>query len=393
MRQFRFSRNTIAFVGLLFFTSCGGDDPAPVKNARFAMMVTTDFTNGSGILIALDSLGGVVDATATSGISFSETQRLGIAFGDAIYNMFNTAGEVGVQKYTLSGDGLFQDEGFIVGSNSGRAFHIVSETEGYYYNVALNDRAIQKFNPSTMERTGSIDLSSAIDPLDTDEVRAIEYATTYVSGGKLYTNVQFEDENSRNAYDSVMFAVVDLATEQFEGWAIFEGQKFYTNSILQLRMKTETENGDIYFGAWGSDGNFFDFHGDIIRINAGETDFDPDWHLELEGEGLLLAGPVAYKNKLYTRQSDETLSPTFDQDFFLYETDPVTLENRKITAVPASNSRGAFGEGPFIYQDKIWVLVGNDDFMGYYTYDPESRVAERALEVVGGVPTSLFILQ
>ena len=393
MRQFKFFRNTIAFVSLVIITSCGGDDPEPVENARFAMMITTDQTAQSGILVALDSLGGVVDATNASGISFEQSFRVGIAFGDAIYNMFNTAGEVGVQKYILSEDGFFEDKGFIVGSNAGRAFHIVSETEGYYYNVALNDRAIQKFNPSTMERTGSIDLSSAIDPLDTEEVKSIEYATTYVSGGKLYTNVQFEDENSRNAYDSVMFAIVDLATEQFEGWAIFEGQKFYTNSILQLRMKTETENGDIYFGSFGSDGNFFDFNGDIIRIKAGETDFDPNWHLELEGKGMLLAGPVAYKNKLYTRQSNEPLSPTLDQEFFLYETDPETMENRKVTAVPASNADGAFGEGPFIYQDKIWILVGNDDFTGYYTYDPDTGEAEKVLEVVGGTPNSLFILQ
>ena len=386
-----------SFAIFAMLIACSDDDPLPVENARFAMMITTDATNQTGLLVPLDTLGGTIDVGSISNaVSIGRTTVTGIAFGDAVYNIYNGAGEVGIAKYKLQEDGFFTNEGFIVGDNLSRVFAIASETEGFYINVGLDDKAIQKFNPTTFERTGSIDISSAIDPiLATNKVDFVRYGAMLVSNGKLFTEVEFREEVGQlgqNPFDSVFVAIVDIASEQVDGMAILEGEAFSISTAPNYRYYTAAESGDAYFATTGLIGfDFTTFGGHIVRIKAGETDFDENWEINLDGTGLLINGPAFLNGKLYSQQSGEPLKSDFSNEFVLYETDVTTQENRPIAGFPAS--REILGIGPFAFEGKIYAGVRNADFDGYYSYDPSSREVEKVIEVVGGFPTELFVLR
>ncbi|MEM6526118.1 MAG: hypothetical protein AAF693_20140 [Bacteroidota bacterium] len=382
---------------LLLLNACGDDDsPTPEVASRFALMVVTDPNTQAGLLIPFDSLGKTIDVnTVSNAVSIGRGLPAGISFGDAVYNIYNGAGEIGIAKYQLQEDGTFADEQFIVGDNNSRIFEITSETSGYYINVALDDKAIQKFNPSTMERTGSIDISSAIDPLLTDEVEFVRYGSLKAMNERLFAEVQFRDAANGNPFDSVFVAIVNTATEQVEGMAIYEGERFAlaSGSSPNSRFETFGSDGTIYYGPTGyvllSD--FADWGGHLIRINAGELDFDPNFELNLDGEGILF-GINFLQDRIYSFQSDQaTLQPGFSNQVFLYEINPGTLENRKIESWPV----GSFlsGVGPLEYEGMIYGFVPEDENWACYRYDPATDTSEKVFTLIGGSPTELFILE
>ncbi|MEM9389046.1 MAG: hypothetical protein AAGA02_01155 [Bacteroidota bacterium] len=383
--------------GLAVISSCGDDDGAsPVENASFAVMIETDQTNFSGILAPLDSLGGTVNAgSIASGISMSSSRTTGLSFGRSIYNIFNTSGEVGIAKFELGEDGTLSAGDFIVGDNASRGVVIVSETEGFYSNQALDEKAIQKFNPSVMERTGSIDLSSVIDPILTDEVSSIRVQPSVVVNQRLFVEISFRNEASVSAFDSVFVAIVNTSSEAIEGTAILENEQFsLVSASPNFRSIAVSPEGDVYFGTLGFfGGDFSTYGGHIVRILAGETDFDDAWDVNLDGSGILLTGPAILDGKLYTIQSPEALKPDFSNEFTLFETDIATRQNRMIDGIPNSLPALIAGAGPFIYQDKVYASVKNNDFKGYYSYDPATGETQQVLEIVGGIPRELFILQ
>ena len=72
-------------------------------------------------------------------------------FGKWFFNRTNAAGETGLQKYSLNTDGSLKNEGFIAGSTQ---YLVVNETTGYYLDETRGLLKLQKFNPTTMLRTG-----------------------------------------------------------------------------------------------------------------------------------------------------------------------------------------------------------------------------------------------
>lgn len=383
--------------GLIVISSCGDDDgPAPLESASFAIMIETDQTDQSGILVPFDSLGGMIDINSISqGISLSRTRTTGSSFGRSIYNTWNTAGEVGIAKFELNENGSLLAGDFIVGDINSSGVAIASETEGFYANVSLDEKAVQKFNPSIMERTGSIDISGAIDPLLSEEVEIIRVQPSVVVNNRLFVEIQFRNDAGVSAFDSVFVAIVNMVSEELEGTAILENEQFsLVSASPNFRSIAVSPGGDVYFGTLGFfGGDFSTYGGHIVRILAGETDFDDTWDINLNGSGILLTGPAILDGKLYSIQSPEALKPDFSNEFTLFETDIATGQNRMIEGIPNSSPALIAGAGPFIYQGKVYASVKNNEFKGYYSYDPATGETEQVLEVIGGIPRELFILQ
>lgn len=395
-KQLKLVGLVIAISGSILFTTCSDDGPSPVENASFALMIETDQINFSGILAPLDSLGGTVNAGSIgSGISMSRSRTTGSSFGRSIYNVWNTAGEVGIAKFELEESGTLTAGNFIVGDINSSGVAIASETEGFYANAALDEKAVQKFNPAIMERTGSIDLSSAIDPILTNEVQIIRVQPSVVVNERLFVEIQFRNESGVSAFDSVFVAIVNISTETVDGTAILENEQFsLVSASPNFRSIAVSPEGDVYFGTLGFfGGDFSTYGGHIVRILTGETDFDENWDVNLDGSGILLTGPAILNGKLYSIQSPEALKPDFSNEFTLFETDIATRQNRMIEGIPNSSPALIAGAGPFIYQNKVYASVKNNDFKGYYSYDPATGEVERVLEIIGGIPRELFVLQ
>ncbi|MEM9987429.1 MAG: hypothetical protein AAF804_20235, partial [Bacteroidota bacterium] len=317
---------------------------------------------------------------------------------DAIYYGVNSLGDAGIQKYEVDLTGQLSAGGYIAGATT---FRVVSETKGYYYNADLNDRALQIFNPSTMSRTGEIDLSSMIDPLAADTaVKNVAIENFMVSGGGMfYAKVSFSGNGGLPVYDSTHVIVIDEATDQIVDWAIYpEHFIFGYFDIKSGNFVKLAEDGYIYLSAFMSD--FAEGPNAVtVRIKAGETNFDPNFKIDyngiVEGSNAFILGGGTYLNgKLYVKIKPVApdWSNSGDVNFLPYEVDVASGQISLIEGIPV----GTWGsvQGPFLYNGKVYIISSEPDVgEHYYTFDPETREVEKVLTVTSGVPTDLFILE
>ena len=389
------------FAATLIFSACSSDDdPEPEVSAsnKFVLSMITDVSNSSGILIPYDSMPrGTVNPANVSGLSFASVRNAGYAYENAIFENNNPAGDPGIQKLTVTEDGQLQDAGFIA---NGVISAVKNDDEGYYWNPNLNAKAIQTFNPNTMERTGEIDLSPQLDPYITDEVTAISFNWFMeIAGEKLYTLVTFEDENAVPVHDSSFVAVINTNTNEFEDMAIHpEFFMFGYYGQPNIEYTGVGEDGYLYLAAWG--GKNFEIKGTILRIRVGETSFDPNFEIKMDdyvgGPAMMYGGSTYYDGKLFARLKDTPVLPDFSNfdtvpDIYLYEIDLATGNATKIQGTPGSNHNSI--HGPFVYEDKIYFPASNPDYQGYFVYNPTvGGPAEEIFEITSGVPSQLYIL-
>ena len=161
-----------------------------------------------------------------------------------------------------------------------------------------------------------------------------------------------------------------------------------------LRNQSIASDGTIYYGALGTGpvglSDFLNFGGHLVRINAGSTDFDESFELNLDGEGLLF-GINYLNNTIYSFQSDQPLQLDFSNRYKLYETNVTTLENQAIASWP--DISGFIGTGPIVFEDKIYGFVSEQESIACYQYDPSTGATIKVFDVIGGNPTELFILE
>lgn len=380
------------------FTSCDKDESTVEESttSNYAMFIVTDRSTMSGMLAPFDSFpSGEINVSDLSNITqLASTRSTGFAYGDAIYHVTSTAGDAGIQKLEKDYTGQYTSSGFIAGAD---IFGIVSETKGYYGNATLSQTALQIFNPTTMERTGEIDLSDEINKYKTDDV-----VSTYTGGfmlyrdGKFFTQVYFMDAYDYSVYDSSFVAVVDVETNtlgKFIIWPDFFRMGYYNN--INCNYAYIDNNNDIYLSSfYGNQTDEEVVNYRVVRINSGETDFDRTWDLDAmrdisSGENFGL-GCVPYNGKIYTKMFSETIDETFagmtTKTYCAYEIDMETKEATKIEGVPDSYWLSI--NGPQVFDDKVFFIAEPEDdgTAYYYTYDPETKEVEKALTLIGGEP-------
>ena len=402
--QFSLYVLALLMLSVSFLVSCSEDSPEPTAvvdptdDDKFVLSMITDVSNGSGILIPYDSMPhGTVNPADASGLSFASVRSAGYTYKDAIFENNNPAGDPGIQKLTLSPSGQLVESGFIANA----VISTVKDDDlGYYWNPDLNPKAIQTFNPTTMERTGEIDLSAQLDPYITEEAQAISFNWFMeIADDKLYTMVSFEDVNATPVYDSSFVAVINTNTNQFEAMAIHpEFFMFGYFGQPNIEYTGVGSDGYLYLAAWG--GRNFQIKGTILRIRAGETSFDPNFAIKLDdfvgGAAMMYGGSCYHNGKLYCRMKDTAVLPDFSNfnevpDIYPYEIDLATGTAKKIGGTPGSNHNSI--HGPFLYNEKIYFPASNPDYQGYYEYDPTTGdLAEEILLITSGGPSQIYIL-
>src|SRR5690606_15484378 len=230
------------------------------------------------------------------------------------------------------------EAGFI--KNAQPSYCIVNETTGFYLDPERGLLKIQKFNPSTMQRTGEIDLSSLKD--DNVEYQVIGKHTLAAKEGKLYAGITYgtlaRQGYGDDVYDYVEFAVIDIASGELEKTIKYEGLKGIGWGSSGNKMWTLGDDGALYFYAPGL-GNAFQ-NSSIIRIKKGETDFDKNFILTAGdyAEKSSFASALVKNGKLYTQFATEPLAADFSNltniIFEYYVIDLVTKERTKISGMP-----------------------------------------------------------
>ncbi|MEM6642406.1 MAG: hypothetical protein AAF616_05465 [Bacteroidota bacterium] len=167
----------------------------------------------------------------------------------------------GLGKVAIDENGVAQEIAAIRTTGAATSVLVVSDELGYFHD--RNEVDITIFNPSTMERTGAIDMSASF---RVDGVESITYGVPVIRDDKMFV-VAYNNINGSYATDSVLVHVIDVNSNQFEKTIFKNGHV----SPLPLRLDP---NGDLYIGTQGDISIPNIFKPSFIRIPAGSTEFD-----------------------------------------------------------------------------------------------------------------------
>jgi hypothetical protein len=208
--------------------------------------------------------------------------------GAAYVSVYNSPATM--TKYTFDNEGKATRAGELIvpGAKTYSTVEFVSATEAYA-SVAGGLAKLIKFNPTTMERTGEIDLSSILRA----EAPVMYYLGMKARDGKLFMGVFYEGAGFVEKYnDTAYVAVIDLATAKVEKLI----KDYRTGSIFDAYNSFSIDkNGDIYVAGLG----YSNRPSGILRIKKGQTDFDPSWFFDLDAAtGYKCRGVSIFDNGL-----------------------------------------------------------------------------------------------
>ena len=365
-----------AFTAIAGCSSEETTDPTPVpeEKDKFVLMTSTE-RFGSGYFTALDSLPkGTIQATNSKSLQIKEAFGFR-TFGKWFFNRTNAAGDVGLQKYSLNTDGSLKNEGFIAGSTQ---YLVVNETTGYYLDETRGLLKLQKFNPTTMLRTGEVDLSAV-------EKQGVEYQavgkhTIAAKEGKLFVGISYGTKAAAgygdDVFNAIEFAVVDIATDKYEKTIKYDGLKGVGWGSSGNKMWSIGDDGALYLYSTGL-GNTGFANPSIIRVKKGETDFDKSWVFSTKGlqAGNSLATALIKGGKLYFEMASTPVKADYSNltatifDYYVY--DMTSKQVTKIEGLPLHDYAYANDQAITEIDGKVYLWVKNSaqKVDGYYVVD------------------------
>ncbi len=342
-------------------------------------VTTTDVAlfQSPGYITSYEGLpeGEIIDITAKSlQIKNSYGFR---TYGKWIFNRTNAAGDAGLQKFTVDADGSLKDEGFIVGASQ---YLVVDQTSGYYLDETRGTHKIQKFNPTTMQRTGETDLSSLL--VGTYDYEVIGKHVLAAKEGKLYAGITYGTKAAQgygdDVVDYVQLAVVDMATDKLDKVIKYDNLKGLGWGSSANRMWKTGDDGALYFCSTGLGNTAFE-KSSLIRIKKGETDFDKNWIFKAyeKQPGACLSTVLVKGGKMYIELPNEPLKADYSNlsdsygtgakwDYFVV--DMTTNAITKITGMPSHHYCYFSDQAITEIDGKIyfWVKNAAEKIDGYY---------------------------
>lgn len=411
MKTLTLKTGFLALAMSVLFVGCSDNDsPSPEPNpdpvGKYVLITMSDNNlQKPGFATAFDELpsGNVANdvSNALQGMGFGGWRP----YGNWLLKMFSTeTNALGIERLDVNANGDVTPGQFIAGDNSTNGtgnFVIVDETKGYYWDGA-SPLKIQTFNPTTMSRTGELDLTAAVNERGTDNdailYRSIGQKFLAVKGGKLYANVTYATTNSTQKgfwddfFPDIYIAVIDISSGQYEKTIKIEdtGAIAYINDNNMYDFDT---NGDLYIVTQGVSPRGIGGKSKIVRIKANESDIDPNWSLNMDEiqEGGKFVSVFAKDGKIITVIPNAPLTggPTgninFKDIWEFYSIDIASRERTKITGVPAVMNPGAAFCAIEI-DDKVLLRVATEDGSknGYFEYDANANSATELFKVTSG---------
>ncbi|MDR2270188.1 MAG: DUF4374 domain-containing protein [Sphingobacterium sp.] len=308
----------LAFI-MLALVSCKDDDtekPAPDQDsASYALITRPQNTDGRSYAAYMQKIespdvSGPTDNTKAHEISASHSGGV-YAFKSAVY--VNDYQNNSISKWTLSNDNNGEKKGAIMVPELGFQGNISFKDENTAYIGGSGKIVI--FNPSTMTKTGLIDLSSLSKigtvtnfPTTGAKIQAEGVTEIIINGNYMYAALYYMNDfntftpatttcdilvidltkvnNSSNNNSAALVKVISDKRGSFTGAWNTGGGVYYMN---------KTENGDIYVlchNVFGGARNIIGKPACLLRIKNGSTVFDPDYYFDLEAASQGNGNPV-----------------------------------------------------------------------------------------------------
>jgi hypothetical protein len=409
MKTLTLKTGLLALAMSVLFVGCSDNDgpepnPDNEQGSKYVLItMSSNELDKPGFATAFDELpsGDIVNNGSTSlqGMGFGGWRP----YGNWLFKMFSTdANASGIERLEVNANGDITPGQFIAGDNTTNGtgnFVIVDETKGYYWDGAAPLK-IQIFNPTTMSRTGDIDLADVVNQRGADEAeilyRAIGQKFLAVKGGKLFANITYATTNGTQKgfwddfFPDVYIAVIDIATGEHEKTIKIEdtGSIAYINDNNMYDFDT---NGDLYIVTQGRSAT--GGKSKIVRIKANETDIDAEWSLNMDDimEGGKFVSVFAKDEKIITVIPNAPLTGgpngniNFEDVWEFYRIDIASGEKTKISGIPAVTNPGAAFCAIEI-DNKILLRVNTKDGSrnGYYEYDASTNSASELFKVTSG---------
>jgi hypothetical protein len=243
------------------------------------------------------------------------------------------------------------------------------------------------FDPNTMEELATIDFNGpdwAVSEEDAGDENP-DPGALGVRDGKLYVGLA-QLKNEYTAHRGVHLAIVDIETDTIEKVLSDERGKLAESGGEVDRIFTD-EDGDLYVYGAGSYG--FDpeqSHG-FLRIKAGESEFDPDYELDVGAVELdVPGGRMDYLNHLiyggngvvYATGNVPALAsdpPDYAKDH-TFQAVSVDLPAGKLTLLDLPRSNGYSGAIAQV-GDRLLVAVASEEAIGVFELDLETGKASK----------------
>lgn len=411
--------------------SCKDDkikDPTEVEQgkSKYVLMTVTDRTkqNGGGYISAYDqyptgTFSNVVGGKSLLGVSGMAGWR---TYGNWIFKMFRSADAVqGIEKIEVAADGRVSVGQFIASKNPTEAakyfgtgnFVIQNETSGFYWDAA-EPLKIQKFNPSDMKNTGSIDLSVAVNEnikqadVEGIKFKAIGQKFLAIKGGKLFANITYGKVNNTQAgffddyFPDVYLAVIDINSGTHEKTIKIEdaGAITYINDNPMYDFDT---NGDLYIVTQGKQAQGLGGKSKIVRIKANQTDIDKDWVLKFadfraEDNGKFV-GVHAKNGQLIVTLNTEPLTggPTGNINskdiwkFYTIDVNKKPFVFNAINGIPVGINPGAALAVAEVDNKVLLRIATSSGTNAYYEYNYSTNTAIKSFDVNEGGTVTGFV--
>lgn len=394
-KSFIYLSSLILTAGLLF-SACSDDDPGPVDdNVAIEEGYTISTVSGAWPdLTTYVQWTGDLDFTSIGNENAIELTGSAstVAHNSAVYATPFGA-PANLVKYVVNSDGVPEEEQRIVvpGANTFSTLYFKSETVAYG-TVAGGISKLIVFDPTTMRITNEVSLTSITSLVDGAD--RTYYLDMLERDNKLFMAVHFEN-NFSPVNDNAYVAIIDLNTNEVEKvisdnrtGMLFGGPSPNSGMVLDT-------NGDVYIQALGTTNSGGNAKSGVLRIKAGETEFDTDYFFNLQDE----VGNVCYG--IYHTSSGRTFTAnvqdetdfwefaTGEPQFKYVEIDLATMSsNGPVAGLPttyASRSMLVFEED----NDALYFSIATNSENAVYQYDLANNTSSKDFGSTGGHITGL----
>lgn len=367
-----------------------------------AACTKSDDPTGKTVSYAAAVTGGTFPSTTTYFMGFENIPTTAIGTANAVelssdgqmfaYKGFSYISTFGapatLRKYGFDEAGKPKELGSfaVPGLKTFGAVYFVSETEAYASanGVAAIPKLV-RFNPTNMQITNTIDLTMLQKPGAGD----VFYQGLTHQGNYLFMPVNYQTPSFSNLADSLFVAVIDRSTGAVvkliaDGrtavpWGGGSEQGFTTNVIAK------DEAGNVY--VQGTNGT--SVPSGIVRIKAGETNFDPTYFFNLRGvTGADCLGIYYYGNgKALTCRTEAPATYPFGgsaPDFKYWKID---LQNSTSQGVLSTTLPAVYGFGATFtstFNNQIYFSVPTANANAIFSFSPAAGTVSKAFDVSAG---------
>ncbi len=313
-----------------------------------------------------------------------------------------SGGGTDIEIYKITDSGELVPDGKLPVPSGAKPMDMLFVDDDRAYISLLDAGVIWELDLNTLEPTAEIDLTEyAVDDGDSED-NSPEPTNLAVKDDKLYVTLSQSYNQAMMARDGVYVAVIDMETNTVERIIEDLDRGFsYAGRMSGTFSGTSfvDENGDLYVGAVGSWGWAPGQNAGYLRIRAGETEFDPDWEIDLAEHEIKIDGETVipgYLNlSIYAGDgivygaahipAHDSNPPDWvnDKNCSLVKVD---LYNQTVEALPLP-STNLYGSSMTMDNGLLVAPLFTDAGDGVYVYDPATgdAVTEPVIQTEGTI--------